>query len=500
MSEDGLDEELIALVGEGQSSPPAGPTRSQRRTALLGDSSDEEEDEEEVVAYPLEGIYKDEEDREHLLSMNELEREEVLAQRRDEISRRNQKAQLAAMVRSQQAAAGKTRKSKHSEAEKAKRRKRSRDMARRELEDLDDPFAESEEEDVFAESESDDERPARRPSTTKASKLSELRRKRQERQHGTARVDESDDEPAPQRRRVRDDSDSAYESESDYEDRRATRRPTTAAEVLIASEDEPPSLELLNSIRVGRDEIERLLFLPSGPEALRGCFIRCSWGMRPKPEGGQEHVYRVHQITQLQQREDKFYDVSADRSGRFLNTYITFRWNGKEHSVDLRPISTQPISESERQRWIATLKGNATKFPSATAIQEKQHSLDAVLNAPLTEEDIKKMIQRKRELRAAAEANGAASAYAAPNQPVESGVRYDEHAMAQINERNRRQDRERIQEAERRAARAKRAQARPAPAPAPAAPVSHVAVAEALAAAPSGTAVVPSIDIDLGDF
>ncbi|WFD02057.1 RNA polymerase-associated protein rtf1 [Malassezia obtusa] len=497
MSEDGLDEELIALVGEGQSSPPEAPARSQRRSALLGDSSDEEE--EEAVAYPLEGIYKDEDDREHLLSMNELEREEVLAQRRDEISRRSQQAQLAAMVRSQQAAAGKSRKSKLSEAEKAKRRKRSRDMARRELEDLDDPFAESEEEDVFAESDSDAERPARRPSTTKASKLSELRRKRQERQHGASRVDDSDEEPIPQRRRVREDSDSAYESESDYEERRTSRRQTTAAEVLIASEDEPPSLDLLNSIRVGRDEIERLLFLPAGVDALRGCFIRCSWGMRPKPEGGQEHVYRVHQITQLQQREGKYYDVSHDRSGRFLNTYVTFHWNGKEHSVDLRPISTQPITDSERQRWIATQKGNATKFPSAAAIQEKHQALDAVLTAPLTEEDIKKMIQRKRELRSAAEASGSAKS-APPSKPVESGVRYDEHAMAQINERNRRLDRERIQEAERRAARAKRAQAQPAPAPAPAAPVSHAAVSEALASAPSGTAVVPTIDIDLGDF
>ena len=79
-------------------------------------------------------------------------------------------------------------------------------------------------------------------------------------------------------------------------------------------------------------------------------------------------------------------------------------------------------------------------------------------------------------------------------------VRYDEHAMAQINERNRRMDRERIQEAERRAALAKRAGnadgAGSAPAAAPAAPD----VSAALAAAPAGTAVLPTIDIDLGDF
>lgn len=500
MSEDGLDEELIALVGEGQSSPPASPGRAQRRSTLLGDSSDEEE--EKGMSYPLEGIYKDEEDREELLAMNELEREEVLAQRRDEISRKKQHEQLAAMVRSQQAASGKSRKSKMTEAERAQRRKRSRDMARRELEDLDDPFAESEDEDVFAESDSDADAPARRPSTTKASKLSELRRKRQERQRGASRrVDESDDEPAPRRRRVREDSDSAYESESDYEERRPARRAPLESEVLIASEDEPPSLELLNAIRVGRDELERLVFLPAGAEAIRGCFIRCSWGMRDRPDGSKEHVYRVHQITSVTQRDGKYYDVSNDHSGRFLNTYISFYWNGKEHSVDLRPVSSQPISDSERQRWIAALKGNATKFPSAAAIQDKQRAVEEVLATPLTEEDVRKIVVRKRELRAAAEASGAGRS-APPSLPQASGVRYDEHAMAQINERNRRQDRERIQEAERRAARAKRLAAQAA-APAPtaaAAPVSQAAVSAALASAPSGTAVVPTIDIDLGDF
>lgn len=68
MSEDGLDDELIALVGEDPSSPPArqiSPDNKDRRTALLEDSSDsDEEDDASRPLYPLEGIYKDEEDRE----------------------------------------------------------------------------------------------------------------------------------------------------------------------------------------------------------------------------------------------------------------------------------------------------------------------------------------------------------------------------------------------------------------------------------------------------
>lgn len=422
--------------------------------------------------------------------MNELEREDVLSQRRDEISRRQQQAQLAAMVRSQQAAAGKTRRSgakpKMSDAQRAKRR---REHARRELEDLGDPFAEDEsEEDVFAES---DEDQPRRPASTKAAKLSELRRRRDERSRGVrARDDDDDDEPPRRRRRAVDSDD--YESESDYEPSYAPRRIRGESPILVANSSEPPSLEQLNAVRLGRDELERLLFMPNGQEVVRGCFVRCSWGTRERREGGKEALYRVHQITDVQQRE-KYYDVSHDKAGRWMNSYISFRWGGKDHSVDLRPISTQKISDSERQRWIAAA-GPDAQFPSADAFEAKQRQVEAAISAPLTENDIKNMIQRKRELRAAAEALGlgsTAAAVAAAEAP-QGRSRLDEHVMAQINERNRKQDRERIHEAERRAARAKQAPRPPEP--------STTQVSAALAAAPSGSAVVPNMDIDLGDF
>lgn len=72
MSEDGLDDELIALVGEDKSSPPPrqlSPDKSKdRRAALLEDLSDSDEEDDEDDAsrplYPLDGIYKDEDDRE----------------------------------------------------------------------------------------------------------------------------------------------------------------------------------------------------------------------------------------------------------------------------------------------------------------------------------------------------------------------------------------------------------------------------------------------------
>jgi RNA polymerase-associated protein RTF1 len=51
--------------------------------------------------YPLEGKYKNEEDRQRLLSMTEIEREDVLYQRSEEVQRLKEKRDLAALVRSQ---------------------------------------------------------------------------------------------------------------------------------------------------------------------------------------------------------------------------------------------------------------------------------------------------------------------------------------------------------------------------------------------------------------
>lgn len=51
--------------------------------------------------YPIEGKYKNEEDRERLMNMAEIEREEVLYQRSEEMQRLKEKRDLAALVRTQ---------------------------------------------------------------------------------------------------------------------------------------------------------------------------------------------------------------------------------------------------------------------------------------------------------------------------------------------------------------------------------------------------------------
>jgi len=77
---------------------PTPPPRS-RRGARKEASPDDQDTFENP--YPIEGKYKNEEDREQLMNMAEIEREEVLYQRSEEMQRLKEKRDLAALVRTQ---------------------------------------------------------------------------------------------------------------------------------------------------------------------------------------------------------------------------------------------------------------------------------------------------------------------------------------------------------------------------------------------------------------
>ena len=98
--------------------PPSLRPRSntaQKRDVSPRTSSDDDDEEEEEFEnpYPLEGKYKDQDDRQRLLQMTEIERENVLFQRSEELARLKERRDLAALVkaRARTDAGGKPRRS-----------------------------------------------------------------------------------------------------------------------------------------------------------------------------------------------------------------------------------------------------------------------------------------------------------------------------------------------------------------------------------------------------
>ncbi|SNX87493.1 related to RTF1 - subunit of the RNA polymerase II-associated Paf1 complex [Melanopsichium pennsylvanicum] len=360
--------------------------------------------------YPYQGIYKSARDMEELMSMNELEREDILARRRDEINLRRQKFELAALVKAQKAAAGATK--------KAATRKRVVRGGRRGDSDLSDSD-DGEQDDADGDSDygygggaaaAAKGRKKKLPGTTdaKSAKLNELKKKRKEKAAGGAGASksfDSDEEASKPRRRGYASSSASDVSYSDYSDeedhpRRHRAGPTTKVDRYASDTSEPPSLSDLKLARVTRDLIESRLYAPRWRQVIAGSFFRFSWGERTTADGrGEETIYRIHQVLDVVEKPGKFYDLSLDKSGKWCNVYLVFEHAGQECEAKITMLSRGEFSESERERWMAFLKGRKQRIPSKAEVIRKGEELDKFFSSPLTEADIGKILETKKRLR-----------------------------------------------------------------------------------------------------
>ena len=522
MAGGGLDDELLALAGgsarqidlssddEGDrvrtgSKRDAKPSASsslakKRRLDLLDESasgsdadapgSDDDaasSDEAASNPYPYQGIYKSARDMEELMSMNELDREDILTRRRDELTKRRQKYELAAMVKAQKAAAGATKKSA------SKKRVVRGGRARKGESDLSESDEDDEDDDADGDSDygygggavsAAKSRKKKLPGQTdaKSAKLVELRKKRKEKAAGGAvsRGADSDDDAAPSKPRRRHPSSSASDvSYSDYSDDEQDYRRTSRGSKLDASRGDtssssapdPPTLADLNAARLTRDLIESRLYAPRWRDILAGGFIRFSWGTRPRPDGrGSETVYRIHQVTEVVEKPGKFYDLSDDGSKKWCNVYLAFEHDGHEHEAKLNMLSRGEFTESERERWLAFLnQGKGQRIPKKAAVARKADELEKFFTSPLTESDIGKILDTKKRLRQEAQnVMGDRAAVDSPRNNATPGVATPttgpsaaggasvapqslEARLAAVNERNRALDRSKMSDVERKA-------------------------------------------------
>lgn len=221
------------------------------------DAPHEYADDDEQALFPVEGKFTSSADRDRILALPEIEREEILAERAMQITRRTQDLVLKkALATSGEAAAAAAKKRKATTAE------------------LDDGSTRS-----------------TRPKTDKrTAALDNLKRAREQkgaerdrRDAGRSRRDEREEERSRSRSRSRD-------AESDNE-----RVVWAETEKRGGDRDEPPAeLRDFERCRVGRSNFAKVCFYPGFEDAIKGCFARVSIGLNR--ETGQNQ-YRMTQIT-----------------------------------------------------------------------------------------------------------------------------------------------------------------------------------------------------------
>nr|GAT58102.1 predicted protein [Mycena chlorophos] len=468
-----LDDELLELV-DGKERPvssssrkrlrdsPGKPASKKRKTADSDAEPESEEDEgprgsragtaqeaDDDDKYPLEGKYIDEADREELLGMPEIEREEILAARLDEVERIRDRKYIEKLRQQQIAGVNSSTADDDGDAGGQRRTARTTGKDR---------------------------------SGTKDRSLNALKAKRKAR-------DEKKHNPSSARPRSAspDDMDmSMSEDDGPEEDGRPER------DLL----DEPMDIDLMKRITLSRNDLVKHSSSPFFEQIIVGCWVRyCIGG------AGETLVYRLCQIRKVVPSV-KPYEMEGYHGRKVtMNTAFELKHGKAERVWSMDRTSNTLWNNDEYNRLFNTCMNEKVSFPTKREATNQLMNMEKQVTKLVTEEDVNNMITRKRgtgpttnsvvlerarltaarklavarhdnvemteideQLRKLNEANGAVT------KPREQ----EEDKFAKVNERNRKANMEAVRKAELEAAERKRRERKAAAAGGKGSPVPKV--------------------------
>lgn len=306
---------------------------------------EEEEEEEEENPFPLGGKYKDEDDRNYLESLPEMERETLLFERSQILQKykdrqlfRQRGRNLKEQQRNRQA------------QEETKTRTSTRASHVTGHSDL------------------------------KASKLSQLRRQREkkskDRRYSSGEEDEDDEEENEYNKS----EGSEYEEEEDYNpyERKGRVEKEEQEEVEWAEDDLEREVAVsdFNNVKIGRSFVAKFCFYPGFNDAVKGHYGRVNVGV-DKRSG--ETLYRMVKI-------EKVFLQKPYNMGKFFTNQYFGVTQGKDRKVfQMNYFSDGPLSQQEYERYMVALDGAHITKPSVYSLINKAKEMNAFVSQPLTD-------------------------------------------------------------------------------------------------------------------
>ncbi|WPK24099.1 hypothetical protein PUMCH_001355 [Australozyma saopauloensis] len=316
-------------------------------------ASDDDEGEHDLInPYPLEGKYKDEADRELLLEMDEIEREQTLFDRSQEMDRYNEKKYLQQRMKQQR-----------QQGVEKKTRSSSRNIEKSSLRN------------------------------SKLDKLSELRKQREKK----SRRNDGDD--------YRDDEDEEEEDDQDEQEDDDQYDPDDikgyGEESVVwgsgKSRFKPKSFEKatarhINNIRVGRSFLSKFLYYRDFADAVEHTFGKINVGVDRRTRNP---IYRAVQIEQVVTHPHKPYKLNGNKTDMYL---LVSQNSNQKKEFPLNIFSDSDITEEEFERYLAELAKTNEQAPYVDSVTEKAEQLHKLMNSGLSSKDIDEMVERKKEL------------------------------------------------------------------------------------------------------
>ena len=244
------------------------------------DQSDSESDADAVLfgedggRYPLDGKFKNAADKSEILSMPEIKREEILAERAQEVERDKQNRALRQLLNAREAAeAGSKKQDKKRKAGAADLEENQRKTSRQRTKLGGGKVGE-------ASTGIDSLKRAR------AEKTDRQRRRDEDKERNKGRRDMRDDEYS--------DADADGDSEVEWDDPKSKgKKRSHSPDYRDAA---PAVLQDIERVRVGRSRFAKVCFYPGFDEAITGCFVRISVG---EDKETHQNIYRIGLIKGL---------------------------------------------------------------------------------------------------------------------------------------------------------------------------------------------------------
>ncbi|KAE8390168.1 hypothetical protein ETB97_009211 [Aspergillus alliaceus] len=321
--------------------------------------------EDDGPIFPYDKLYYSAKDKEEIMAMPEIQREQILSERAQQVDRHNQDLALRRLLASRE----------REEARQAKKNKRKASMANLE----------------------DGQRKSSRQKTTlggrKVGETSDAIQayKRQREQKGRRdelrrREPASKDQPVRSRDNRISDEDAEGESDAEWDDR--DRSPS------LPKDDPPAELRDLQRARVGRTNFAQVCFYPGFDDAISGCYARVNIG--PNRETGQNE-YRVCLIKKF--TEGRPYSMEGANGRSFVTKQYAVLAHGKaEREFPFIACSDSPFTEAEFNRYRQTMAVEDCKMATKSVLAEKVVDINRLLNHKFTPEELTEKLRKQGSL------------------------------------------------------------------------------------------------------
>ncbi|KAG8927066.1 hypothetical protein FRC02_008513 [Tulasnella sp. 418] len=358
-SDEDLSDELLALAGDGgkqqQRKKRTGSGSNKKRKHELDSDSEqdepESEDSEEEPYYPLEGKFKDDEDREYLLSLPEIKREAILSARQEQMQKHLDTKALERMVKSQGAGVGAV--SGDGDVYKAAKRKHTAPGSTKE----------------------------------KSRTLEALKEKRQAKESRRSKKARGSDSPPLKRQRSTTPSSSSEDEEGQYQPS-PSKHDETSKESRV--KDETITHEDLNKVRVTRDMLEKHCMATWFEDYVKGSWVRLLVGM----DNG-EPVHRICEVIDVSSENVEPYRVN----NKFVDKLLELKHGASTKAFPMSKISCGAFTEREFDRIIKTLQFDKVKLPTKSKLEKKAEEIQKFESHKLTELEIAAMVNRQSQIR-----------------------------------------------------------------------------------------------------